>query len=173
ILNISNDGLTEQEFGIAQSETTNDELSLDLSKCDWFVFNENYGTSEEKYFVRYLDTMIDDLKAVYDDVYLLRNEKHFKLYAFDDGRPFEPDFLLLLTKQDQELELTYQVFIEPKGAHLFENDAWKQNFLLDLKATHQIEQVWKGKEFVVWGLPFYNHLSSKSDFAPEFEELLK
>ncbi|EOX3381013.1 DEAD/DEAH box helicase family protein [Vibrio cholerae] len=173
ILNISNDGLTEQEFGIAQSETTNDELSLDLSKCDWFVFNENYGTSEEKHFVRYLDTMIDDLKAVYDDVYLLRNEKHFKLYAFDDGRPFEPDFLLLLTKQDQELELTYQVFIEPKGAHLFENDAWKQNFLLDLKATHQIEQVWKGKEFVVWGLPFYNHLSSKSDFAPEFEELLK
>ncbi|EGR2498002.1 type III restriction endonuclease subunit R [Vibrio cholerae] len=173
ILNISNDGLTEQEFGIAQSETTNDELSLDLSKCDWFVFNENYGTSEEKYFVRYLDTMIDDLKAVYDDVYLLRNEKHFKLYAFDDGRPFEPDFLLLLTKQDQELELTYQVFIEPKGAHLFENDAWKQNFLLDLKATHQIEQVWKGKEFVVWGLPFYNHLSSKTDFEPEFEELLK
>ncbi|HFG2109581.1 TPA: DEAD/DEAH box helicase family protein [Vibrio cholerae] len=173
ILNISNDGLTEQEFGIAQSETKNDELALDLSKCDWFVFNENYGTSEEKHFVRYLDTMIDDLKAVYDDVYLLRNEKHFKLYAFDDGRPFEPDFLLLLTKQDQELELTYQVFVEPKGAHLFENDAWKQNFLLDLKATHQIEQVWKGKEFVVWGLPFYNHLSSKSDFAPEFEELLK
>lgn len=172
ILNISNDGLTEQEFGIAQSETTNDELSLDLSNCDWFVFNENYGTSEEKYFVRYLDTMIDDLKSVYDDVYLLRNEKHFKLYTFDDGRAFEPDFLLLLTKKEQELELTYQVFIEPKGSHLFENDAWKQNFLLDLKATHQIEQVWQGKEFIVWGLPFYNHQSSLEDFAPEFEELL-
>ncbi|EOX3446026.1 DEAD/DEAH box helicase family protein [Vibrio cholerae] len=173
ILNISNDALTEQEFGIAQSETTNDELSLDLSKCDWFIFNENYGTSEEKYFVRYLDTMIDDLKAVYDDVYLLRNEKHFKLYTFDDGRAFEPDFLLLLTKKEEELELTYQIFIEPKGAHLFENDAWKQKFLIDLKVTHQIEQVWKGKEFVVWGLPFYNHLSSKSDFSPDFEQLLK
>ncbi|WP_224164912.1 hypothetical protein [Vibrio penaeicida] len=172
ILNISNDGLTEQEFGIAQSETTNEELSLDLSDCDWFVFNENYGTSEEKYFVRYIDTMINDLKSVYDDVYLLRNEKHFKLYTFDDGRAFEPDFLLLLTKKEQELELTYQVFIEPKGSHLFENDAWKQNFLLDLKATHQIEQVWQGKEFIVWGLPFYNHQSSKEDFAPEFEELL-
>ncbi|WP_212747971.1 hypothetical protein, partial [Pseudoalteromonas ruthenica] len=105
-----------------------------------FVFNENYGTSQEKYFVRYLDTMIDDLKSVYDDVYLLRNEKHFKLYTFDDGRAFEPDFLLLLTKKEQDLELTYRVFIEPKGSHLFENDAWKQNFLLDLKATHQIEQ---------------------------------
>lgn len=173
ILNISNDGLTEQEFGIAQSETTNDKLFLDLSKCDWFVFNENYGTSEEKYFVRYLNTMIVDLKSVYDDVYLFRNEKHFKLYTFDDGRAFEPDFLLLLTKQEQELELTYQVFIEPKGAHLFEGDAWKQKFLRDLKATHKIEQVWKSKEFIVWGLPFYNHKSSKSDFIPEFEKLLK
>jgi type III restriction enzyme len=173
ILYISNDGLTEKEFGIAQSETTNNDLSLNISECDWFVFNENYGTSEEKYFVRYLDTMIDELKSFYDDVYLLRNEKHFKLYTFDDGRAFEPDFLLLLTKKEQELELTYQVFIEPKGSHLFEKDAWKQNFLLDLKATHQIEQVWQGKEFIVWGLPFYNHLSSKEDFAPEFEELLK
>lgn len=172
ILNIANDGLTQQEFGIAQSETTNKDLSLDLSKRDWFVFNENYGTSEEKYFVRYLDTMIDELQAIYDDVYLLRNEKHFKLYTFDDGRAFEPDFLLLLIKKEQDLELTYQVFIEPKGAHLFENDAWKQKFLLDLKATHQIEQVWEGKEFTVWGLPFYNYQSHKTEFEPAFETLL-
>lgn len=172
ILNIANDGLTEQEFGIAQSETSNKELSLDLSKRDWFVFNENYGTSEEKYFVRYLDMMINDLQKKYDDVYLLRNEKHFKLYTFDDGRAFEPDFLLLLIKKEQNIELTYQVFIEPKGAHLFENDAWKQDFLFDLKSTHQIDQVWKGKEFIVWGLPFYNNESKKVEFIPKFEQLL-
>ena len=172
ILNISNDGLTEQEFGIAQSETSNTELSLDLSSRDWFVFNENYGTSEEKYFVRYLDTMIDDLQKKYDDVYLLRNEKHFKLYTFDDGRAFEPDFLLLLTKKEQDLELTYQVFIEPKGGHLVENDIWKQDFLLDLKANHHIDQVWQGKEFIAWGMPFYNHQSRKAEFVPAFEKLL-
>jgi type III restriction enzyme len=173
ILNIANDGLTGKEFGIAQSETSNAELSLDLSKCDWFVFNENYGTDEEKYFVRYLDTMIDDLQKKYDDVYLLRNEKHFKLYTFDDGRAFEPDFLLLLTKKEQDLELTYQVFIEPKGGPLVESDAWKQDFLLDLKAEHQIDQVWQGKEFIAWGLPFYNHQSHKAEFIPAFEELIK
>lgn len=172
ILNIANDGLTRQEFGIAQSETTNSELSLDLSKRDWFVFNENYGTEEEKYFVKYLDMMIDDLQKKYDDVYLLRNEKHFKLYTFDDGRAFEPDFLLLLIKKEQELELTYQVFIEPKGGHLVENDAWKQDFLLDLKANHHIDQVWQGKEFIAWGLPFYNHQARKAEFVPAFEKLL-
>jgi len=172
ILNIANDGLTKQEFGIAQSETANSELSLDLSKRDWFVFNENYGTEEEKYFVRYLDMMIDDLQKKYDDVYLLRNEKHFKLYSFDDGRAFEPDFLLLLIKKEQDLELTYQVFIEPKGGHLVENDAWKQDFLLDLKANHHIDQVWQGKEFIAWGLPFYNNESKKAEFVPAFEQLL-
>ncbi len=172
ILNISNDGLTEKEFGIAQSETTNEELSLDLSGRDWFVFNENYGTSEEKYFVRYLDTMIDSLRNRYDDIYLLRNEKHFKLYTFKDGRAFEPDFLLLLIKKEQDIELTYQVFIEPKGGHLVENDIWKQDFLLDLKANHHIEQVWKGKEFIAWGMPFYNHQSRQAEFIPSFEELL-
>lgn len=172
ILNIVNDGLTDQEFGIGQIETTNPNLHLDLSSRDWFAFNENYGTSEEKYFVRYLDTMIDDLQKKYDDVYLLRNEKHFKLYTFDDGRAFEPDFLLLLTKKEQVVELTYQVFIEPKGDQLLEKDVWKQNFLLDLKATHQIDQVWQGKEFIVWGLPFYNHQSRNSEFIPAFEKLL-
>lgn len=172
ILNIVNDGLTEQEYGIGQIETTNLNLQLDLSQRDWFAFNENYGTSEEKYLVRYIDEMIDDLQSKYDDVYLLRNEKHFKLYSFEDGRAFEPDFVLLLTKSDQGLELTYQVFIEPKGEHLLEKDVWKQKFLLDLKSKHQIEQIWQGKEFIIWGLPFYNHQSRSTNFIPDFETLL-
>ena len=172
ILNIANDGKTEQEFGIGQNETTNQDLQLDLSNKDWFVFNENYGTSEEKYFVRFLETMISDLKHKYDDVYLLRNEKHFKLYSFDDGRTFEPDFLLLLTKKEQEIELTYQVFVEPKGSHLIDKDMWKQQFLLDLKSKHKIEQVWKGKQFIVWGMPFYNKKSENMEFKNKFNSLL-
>jgi len=50
-LNIVNDGNGDQEYGIAQSETTNQDLNMKLSSEDWFVFNENYGTSEEKYLV--------------------------------------------------------------------------------------------------------------------------
>lgn len=172
ILNIANDGITEQEFGIGQNETKNQELQLDLSNRDWFVFNENYGTSEEKYFVRFLETMISDLQQKYDDVYLLRNEKHFKLYSFDDGRAFEPDFLLLLTKKELGIELTYQVFVEPKGSHLIDKDKWKQDFLIDLKAKHKIDQVWTDKKYIVWGLPFYTNESRKVVFEPEFTSLL-
>ncbi|WP_411062365.1 DEAD/DEAH box helicase family protein [Vibrio parahaemolyticus] len=172
ILHISNDGNTEQEFGIGQNETTNPDLSLDLATCDWFVFNENYGTSEEKYFVRYLDTMIEQLKGIYDDVYLLRNEKHFKLFTYNGGKTFEPDFVLLLTKKEKGLEITYQVFVEPKGSHLIKDDLWKQEFLLQLKENNVVEQVLNTPDYIIWGLPFYNHQSSKEDFAPEFEELL-
>lgn len=47
-LNIVNDGEGNKESGIAQSETTNTALNMDLSSKDWLVFNEHYGTSEEK-----------------------------------------------------------------------------------------------------------------------------
>lgn len=171
-LNIVNDGLSDQEFGISQASTSNVELAMDLSSRDWFGFNDNYGTSEEKYLVKFIDEMIDDLKNQYEEVYLLRNEKHLKIYSFDDGRPFEPDFILFLSKNKNHTEVTYQVFIEPKGDHLMEKDDWKQKFLLELKSRHKIAQVWKGKHFTVWGLPFYNKSLESSEFAPAFSDLL-
>jgi len=46
-------------------------------------------------------------------VYVVRNEKHFQLYNFDDGKPMEPDFVLFLRKKEPDVSLHYQVFIEP------------------------------------------------------------
>ena len=90
ILNIAyNDG-GDKEYGIGQGETTNQSLYLDLSNKDWYVFNENYGTSEEKYFVKYINKVYDQLKGKYNEIYLVRNERHFKIFTFNDGRPLEP-----------------------------------------------------------------------------------
>lgn len=169
ILNIVNDGNGNQEFGIPQSSSLTPELTLDLSNRDWFAFNENFGTAEEKHLVKYVDEMITDLQKKYDDVYLLRNERHLRIYSFDDGRPFEPDFVLFLNKKESDVQVTYQVFIEPKGDHLLEKDEWKQKFLLQLKSEHKIDQVWKGKQFVVWGLPFYNKKLAQKVFEPAFQ----
>jgi len=171
-LNIVNDGDTDQEYGIAQSETTNSALNMDLSSLDWFVYNENYGTSEEKYLVKYIAKMADQLKKKYSEVYLLRNERHFKLFNFDDGRALEPDFVLFLIKDNKTKAKHYQVFIEPKGKHLIKNDEWKHNFLLRLKTEHKIEQLWKDKEYVVWGMPFYNETETKADFDKDFNAQL-
>jgi type III restriction enzyme len=170
-LNIVNDGNNDQEFGIAQGETTNQDLYMDLSSKDWFVFNENYGTSEEKHLVRYIDKLIDKLKLKYSEVYLLRNERHFKLFNFDDGRVFEPDFVLFLIKDDISPAIHYQVFIEPKGSHLIKQDEWKHNFLMQLKTEHKIEQLWKDRNYIVWGMPFYNETDTKPEFEKEFSSL--
>lgn len=172
ILNIVNEGNTQQEFGIGQDETNNPELYLDLSNQDWFAFNNNYGTSEEKYLVRFIDSMMNELQKKYDDVFMLRNEKHFKLYSFKDGKPLEPDFVLFLTRKEENNELHYQVFIEPKGSHLVATDKWKERFLLDLKTKHKIDQLWENKHYIVWGLPFYTHNSGDDNFSNEFEKLL-
>ncbi len=171
-LNIVNDGQGDQEYGIAQKETTNQALHMDLANEDWFAFNENYGTSEEKYLVKYIAKVVDKLKQKYSEVYLLRNERHFKLFNFDDGRVFEPDFVLFLLKDDEKPSLHYQVFIEPKGGQLLKGDEWKHNFLMQLKIEHKIEQLWKDKSYIVWGMPFYNETETKHEFEKEFEALL-
>ena len=81
---------------------------------EWYVFDANYGTSEEKSFVRMLDAYMNRLQEQYDGIYLVRNERHFKIYSFEDGQAFEPDFVLFLREKNGNM-LTYQVFIEPKG----------------------------------------------------------
>ena len=132
-----------------------------LADKGWYVFNANYGTSEEKAFVRMLDRQMDTLKQKYDGIYLIRNERHFKIYNFSDGQAFEPDFVLFLKEKNGEM-LTYQIFIEPKGKHLKEHDKWKQEFL------KKLTEKFKGKllefktekqtqKYRLVGVPFYNN----------------
>jgi len=172
-LNIYVNDSGDQEYGIGQNETKNIDLKMNLSEKDWYVFNENYGTSEEKFLVRYIDKMYDKLKEKYDTVYLIRNEKHFQIFNFQDGRPFEPDYLLFLTKKEQDISIHYQVFIEPKGEHLIQTDRWKEDFLKELKSEHKIEVLWKNKDFNIWGMPFYNEKLKKQEFDENFKTLFR
>lgn len=157
VLNIAVNEDGDKEFGIAQSQTSNPNLNLDLSDKEWFVFNDNFGTNQEKGLVRFINKSYNTLKKRYEKVYLLRNEKHFQLFNFDDGRPLEPDFVLFLVQKEQPKNIHYQVFIEPKGSHLFENDSWKENFLLRLKDEGKIEVIFENREYRISGMPFYNY----------------
>jgi len=96
-----------------------------ISGKDWYVFSALHGTSEEKLFVRMFDRQIPQLAGKFEVIYLVRNEGHFRIYNFSDGRSFEPDFVLFLRQKTGKL-LTYQVFIEPKGKYLKEHDKWKE-----------------------------------------------
>jgi len=132
-----------------------------VSDKGWYVFNANYGTSEEKAFVRMLDRQMDMLRKNYDGIYLLRNERHFKIYSFSDGQAFEPDFVLFLQEKNGNM-LTCQIFIEPKGKYLKEHDRWKQSFLKEITEkfdgkTLEFKTQQKAHKYRLIGVPFYNN----------------
>jgi len=139
IVNIAVNDTSDKEIGIGMSETLKQDLRLDLSGKDWYVYEENYGTSEEKYFIRFLNNIFDKLKEKYEDIYLLRNQKLFQIYRFTDGEALEPDFVLFLKEKTSGNTLHYQIFVEPKGNHLFEKDAWKQEFLMEIEDNYTVE----------------------------------
>ncbi len=137
-----------------------------LATADWFAYNDNFGTSEEKAFVKYFGGRVDELKKIYSKVYLVRNERLCGIYAFDDGRRFEPDFVLFLVKGDDVEQ--FQIFIEPKGAHLIEHDAWKQKFLRELESKAVVFA--DDDKYKILGLPFYNR-EKLDDFDKAFGKL--
>lgn len=143
-----------------------------LSDKQWYAFNANYGTSEEKACVELIDKLIkEDFEKKYKEVFLIRNELHFLIYNFSDGRGFAPDFVLFM-KNINGKDLTYQIFIEPKGKFLEEIDEWKQKFLLEIRQTFESQDLTKFIEtskYKVIGLPFFNHLD-ENKFK---EELIK
>lgn len=171
-LNFTADEGEDQEFGKSMNDPNETAIHLDLSKRDWFAFDDCFGTSEEKLLIKYVDKHYDDLKKRYSDVYLIRNERHFKIYNFDDGRPLEPDFILYLIGREKSDTMHYQVFIEPKGGHLLKQDEWKEKFLLLLQAEAVIEQLWKDRKYAIWGLPFFNSTQRMPEFEAGFDTVL-
>ena len=172
ILNIAIDTDSDQERGRGQAETPNQDLYLDLSREAWYVYNDNYGTSEEKYLVRYIKSAYESLKEKYE-VYLIRNEHHFKIYSFDEGLPFAPDFVLFLVEKRSKQSLVYQIFIEPKGGDRLTNDdsKVKERFLLQIAKEHTIKIVFDAKDYRLVGMPLYNEHKTKRNFDDNFKKV--
>ncbi len=144
-----------------------------VSDKEWYVFNANYGTSEEKAFVRMLDRQMDKVRESYDGIYLIRNERHFKIYSFNDGQAFEPDYVLFLREKNGNL-LTYQLFIEPKGRHLREHEKWKQEFLKKITSqfTGKVIHLSEKNKYRLIGVPFYNN-EDENKFKQSLYEALQ
>ncbi len=145
---------------------------MDLSKEDWFVFEDNYGTSEEKAFVAYFKEYVKELKDKYDKVYLVRNERQLAIYSFDGGERFEPDYLLFLHLPKQDGYEQLQIFIEPKGTHLVEKDSWKEDFLLQLKSKAiPVTKFADDNKYKIWGFHFFNRDCRAAEFDEDMNQL--
>jgi len=154
---------------------------FDFSSRDWFAQNEIWGTSEEESFLRFIDEAITKLKKKYQDIALLRNEQFFKIYSFENGEPFYPDFVLFLIEKKTKQEAMYQIFVEPKGDQFLDvqntfeqsKEGWKQKLLIEIEKSHTVDLKIENKDFRLIGLPFFNEGQVNSILREKFEEVFE
>lgn len=166
--------------GESQILTSNQDLKLNLELEPWYIFNDNYGTNEEKAFIKYFKTDIApklDKKEL--EYYVIRNEREFAIYSFSNGSRFEPDYLLFIRKKKIDDNMDYQVFIEPKGEQLLEQDSWKEIFLEKIEENAKLKrnksknlELIESKNHFLIGLPFFNRNFRKKEFKEAIENFL-
>lgn len=145
-----------------------------IKNKSWYAYDSVYGTSEEKSFIEMFEGFISQLETRYVDIKLIRNEKDLSIFNFKNGQRFEPDFILIL-KDKTDININYQVFIEPKGDHLKNNamERWKTEFLEEIKQQNKDKFIEYNinKKFKIIGLPFYN-AKEETKFRNTFKEVL-
>ena len=152
---------------------------------EWYVLDGFVGTSEEKKLINFIKETIGNLENKYKEIYLLRNEEVYKIYDFEQGRGFQPDFILFLKTKDKKdlkngskAELYYQIFIEPKGNEFIGDDGtfktgkegWKEQFLEEISEKYGFKKVIKAENqnYRLIGLPFFNK-DHNSNFKKKYE----
>ena len=156
---------------LAKDGSLTGDSELDVSSLDWYPYEENFGTSEEKYLVRYINDVVYRIEAKYENFYLIRNERFFKIYRFSDGRAFEPDYVMFLREKDNPAITAIQLFVEPKGEPYLAMDDWKEKFLFSINEEN-VEFEHKALSIKVLGLPFYNEYITKREFQEAFFKTL-
>lgn len=166
------------EFGRSQKTKSETEIFENIDQLDWYAYDDNFGTSEEKYLVRAIHELMNDLQEKWSDIYLLRNEKAVKIYSFDEGRAFEPDFILLAN--DKKVGNTsWQIFIEPKGSQFLDSnntfknskEGWKEKFLLQITERDDARTLLDDERYRIVGLPFFNNEMSREVVDSNLKDL--
>ncbi|WP_373712839.1 DEAD/DEAH box helicase family protein [Streptococcus sp.] len=158
-----------KEMGLSQKDPNN-EIHVNIDVLDWYAYDDNFGTDEEKYLVKTIQDVIGDLEEKWTDIYLLRNEKAVRIYNFDNGKPFEPDFLMFANDK-RTGNISWQIFIEPKGKQLIEYDRWKEEFLLQISERDEARTLVDDDRYRIVGLPFFNEVVSKDLVKEELRRL--
>ena len=169
----------EKLFGVAKTKTIQ-ENNLDdriAQEYNWYVLDGFAGTSEEKGLIEFIKETFGNLEQKYQEIYLLRNEEVYKIYDFEKGRGFMPDFILFLKSKNDD-KLYYQIFIEPKGNEFIGYDGtfktgkegWKEKFLEEISEKYGFDKVIKKENpnYRLIGLPFFN-TDHNSIFMKKYE----
>ncbi|WGN90357.1 DEAD/DEAH box helicase family protein [Ligilactobacillus faecis] len=149
-----------------------------MDKDDWFVYDQAIVDGLEKNLIEMIRGLVTELKKEYKEVFLIRNEEtinKLKIYDFDnDGSKdilhyegFMPDFLLYLDNG----QVTYQLFIEPKGDQLLERDSWKEKLLKKINPEN-IELIGENDDVRLYGVKFFRFGNGR-EIETEITEILE
>jgi type III restriction enzyme len=160
----------EEKKKSVEKDEESEEIEGELGNQDWYVLDHFSGTSEEKGLIKFIQETIVNLKEKYKEVYLLRNEEQYKIYDFNTGKGFQPDFILFLK---DESVLYYQIFIEPKGDNILAADKWKNDFLKEITEKYSDNKILEieNKNYNLIGLPLFNKKEIK-EFKDAYKKLI-
>ncbi len=180
-----------KKFFAEPKTKTIEENNLDdsISKDnEWYILDGFVGTTEEKQLIGLIKETIGNLESKYKEIYLLRNEEVYKIFDFEKGIWFQPDFILFLKTKNKkkvgivETELYYQIFFEPKGNEYIWDDWtfkngkewWKEKFLQEITEKYWFEKVIKAENpnYRLIGLPFFNN-DHNTNFRKEYDKLIQ
>ncbi len=149
--------------GLGVSQNMSARWAIDLTKEDWFAYEDNFGTTEEKNFVMHFKGLVEQLKKSFAKIWLVRNERQLCIYSFKEGKRFEPDYILFLKrKKNSKKTEQIQVFVEPKGEIYITTDKWKEDFLLELSNEGRpVFDIADTTEYKIVGCHFYNEADTK------------
>ena len=164
--------------GQSQKDLRFQDLFADIDAFDWYAYDDNFGTDEEKLLVRALHSIMDSLESKWSDIYLLRNEKAVRIYNFEDGKAFEPDFLMFANDKKSG-NTSWQIFIEPKGSQFIDSEGgfykgkegWKQQFLNEITKRSEAKTLVDDEYFRIVGVPFYNHNHTEKEVLDILKDL--
>lgn len=169
---------SQAEFGLSQKNPAETNYYEDLDSFDWYAYDDNFGTDEEKLLVRLLKDLMSELEEKWTDIYLLRNEKAVRIYSFDKGKPFEPDFLMFANDKKTG-NVSWQIFIEPKGSQFLDSEntfkngkeGWKEEFLRQIFERDEAKTLIDDDRYRIVGLPFFNEEVSKNEVRERLREM--
>ena len=165
---------SEPKTKTVKEDADSDRIYKELEKEKWYVLDSFNGTSEEKELIAFIKESFGNLEENHKEIYLLRNEEVYKIFDFEKGRGFQPDFILFLTSKGKN-KIYYQIFIEPKQQKYMtsEDEIWKEKFLEQISKKYGLGKAIKteNKNYRLIGLPFFNK-DHNSKFKEQYQNFL-
>ncbi|ORI95579.1 restriction endonuclease subunit R [Leuconostoc mesenteroides subsp. mesenteroides] len=131
--------------------------TYDYNKAPWFVYNEAIVDKLERSLIELVQGYVEELQNKYKDVYLIRSDERntkLKLHEFAGDvshyAGFLPDFVLYLANES----FIYQIYIEPKGTQLLDQDQWKEDLLTSI-SPESVDVIGENDKVKLYGVKFY------------------